>query len=328
MVEKSERAIMAKSYDFSYGIGNLIVNKRNMKKVSLDGSFKLKALRWTSKYGNVTFNQAGIEFPYSGLNEKGVAIEVLLLFEARFNENSNNKKSINESQILQYILDMAENVDEAIELFKKVHIYQMAAGVHYFICDKTKECAVIEYLDGEINIYRGDNLPIKALSNTTYQKALDFYNSGDKPDQTNSSGRSKRRFNDVAKGSISEISDETIIEDSFKILNKVRTNIPNTFEITQWNIVYDLDNSKIYFNGKSGENTKSIDLKKLNFECHRRDNETIDMDFPTSGNINDHLTEYDYRAHKNLVYKLPAFGKLGRWYLSLYPYYYTRCKNY
>ena len=41
-------------------------------------------ISWTSKFGNVTFNQYGKEFPTGGMNENGLVIELMWLNEARY----------------------------------------------------------------------------------------------------------------------------------------------------------------------------------------------------------------------------------------------------
>ncbi|MDF1881593.1 hypothetical protein JHD50_09805, partial [Sulfurimonas sp. MAG313] len=73
---------LAQGYDFYYGHGLIITNKRGIKKVALCELLTkynlydeaLKTPRWTSKYGSITFNQFAREIPTCGINEKGLAI--------------------------------------------------------------------------------------------------------------------------------------------------------------------------------------------------------------------------------------------------------------
>jgi Penicillin V acylase and related amidases len=45
-----------------------------------------KPIEWISKYGSITFNQSGREFPHGGINEKGLVIEQMWLDEAAYPE--------------------------------------------------------------------------------------------------------------------------------------------------------------------------------------------------------------------------------------------------
>jgi choloylglycine hydrolase len=53
------------------GDGTIIVNKRNVSKTALlySDATGCQPVKWTSKYGSITFNQNGREFPFSGINE-------------------------------------------------------------------------------------------------------------------------------------------------------------------------------------------------------------------------------------------------------------------
>ena len=36
-----------------------------------------KPIEWISKYGSISFNQFGAEFPYGGINEEGLVVEIM-----------------------------------------------------------------------------------------------------------------------------------------------------------------------------------------------------------------------------------------------------------
>src|SRR5690606_17640644 len=69
--------IFGKMLDWDEDHGMLIVNKRNMAKqgLTLEGGPYAK---WVSKYGSLTFNQHGREFPMGGVNEAGLVVEVMV----------------------------------------------------------------------------------------------------------------------------------------------------------------------------------------------------------------------------------------------------------
>ena len=57
--------IFGRNFDFPVGMGHIHINYRNVQKVAFLPP-PCNPVKWVSKYGNVTFNQAGREFPYGG----------------------------------------------------------------------------------------------------------------------------------------------------------------------------------------------------------------------------------------------------------------------
>jgi penicillin V acylase-like amidase (Ntn superfamily) len=66
-----DTVLFGNTLDWYFSDGLVMVNKHNVSKTAL--GFPNPA-RWTSKYGSVTINQWGREFPMRGLNEAGLAI--------------------------------------------------------------------------------------------------------------------------------------------------------------------------------------------------------------------------------------------------------------
>ncbi|MEZ4873433.1 MAG: linear amide C-N hydrolase [Bdellovibrionales bacterium] len=132
--ENGSESVMGKSYDWHFSHGYMIVNKRGVEKKSFTIYPKDKQLRWQSQYGSVTFNQYGHEFPLGGLNESGLAIEVLWLSSSQYPDGG-ALPSVNELQWIQYHLDTAGNVREMIENAQRIRISPVIAEVHYLACD-------------------------------------------------------------------------------------------------------------------------------------------------------------------------------------------------
>lgn len=66
-----------RNFDFPAGPGHIHVNLRGAEKSSLATPGE-KPLTWVAKYGSVSFNQNGREFPYGGINEAGLVIEQMM----------------------------------------------------------------------------------------------------------------------------------------------------------------------------------------------------------------------------------------------------------
>ncbi len=57
--------VFSRNYDWEIGNGMLMINKRGMSKTAMLQEDE-KAAKWVSKYGSLTFNQYGREFPTGG----------------------------------------------------------------------------------------------------------------------------------------------------------------------------------------------------------------------------------------------------------------------
>jgi penicillin V acylase-like amidase (Ntn superfamily) len=72
--------MVGKNMDVFYDEGYLFSNQRNLAKTA----FVLppgKPAVWVSQYGSLTFHQSGKEFPVGGMNETGLVVEQMTLWE-------------------------------------------------------------------------------------------------------------------------------------------------------------------------------------------------------------------------------------------------------
>ena len=75
--------VFGRNYDWNVEEALIIANKRGMFKRSyVRAEATGEAAAWRSKYGSVTFNQYGREFPTGGKNEAGLVVETMSLSEA------------------------------------------------------------------------------------------------------------------------------------------------------------------------------------------------------------------------------------------------------
>jgi choloylglycine hydrolase len=84
-LQHGKHLVVGKNFDFHTDIGMVIINKRNVAKTALLSPWENPA-RWVSKYGSITFNQVGREFPFSGINEAGLIVEIMWLDESQYPE--------------------------------------------------------------------------------------------------------------------------------------------------------------------------------------------------------------------------------------------------
>src|SRR5687767_7326686 len=119
-LKNSSEVLFGKNYDWSIGDGMLFVNKRGMSKISSLESEKNVA-KWVSKYGSVTFNQYGWEQPSGGMNENGLAIELMWLDGTKY-PKADGRPAIDVLEWIQYQLDTATNTAEVIRNAESVRI--------------------------------------------------------------------------------------------------------------------------------------------------------------------------------------------------------------
>lgn len=266
ILKSENELVFGRNLDWVSDDGIIIVNQRDQTKTSVVFPPD-KPITWTSKYGSVTFNQFGKDLPFGGMNEKGLVIEIMVA-PAEYSP-TDNRKAVNELQWVQYQLDNAATIEEVIANDNVIRLRMVSQQLHFLVADALGNAAVIEFKDGKMQIFKGDDLPIQVLENDVYSKSLKRYNK-------NEATRFTRATNMV--NSYSQNNDKNIIDYSFSILKEVALS-------AQWSIVYDIHNKKIYFKTKSNQNIKEIDMNSINFSCQQT-TLCYDLKEENTGNIN------------------------------------------
>lgn len=256
--------LMAKNFDWDVPDGLVIVNPRGLAKKALvpEGT---EPVRWTSTYGSVTFNQFGREFPMGGMNEAGLAMEVLWLASTKYPDPA-ERRSIGTLQWVQYCLDTFRSVDDVVASASELAIGG-DAPLHFLACDATSNCAVIEFLEGQVVSRSERTLPLPVLTNDTFNDSLEFLNRtlgyGGEPVEPVGSGSLARfaRAADGAYAARSKAGDDPVA-DAFAILADVAQP-----EQTQWSIVYELANGRVHFSSSGNPKVRTIDLSELDLDC-------------------------------------------------------------
>ena len=141
--------VLGHTLDWNWSKGFLMVNLQGrFKTANLVGGGK--PAKWTSKYGSVTFNQFGPDLPFGGMNEKGLVVETMWLEKTRYPPQE-SYPCVNLLNWVQFQLDNYATVSEVLTNLSELRIKNPIKSVrnHYFICDSTGDCAVIEFLDKE-----------------------------------------------------------------------------------------------------------------------------------------------------------------------------------
>jgi penicillin V acylase-like amidase (Ntn superfamily) len=310
VLEGTQFAMVGRNYDWETGTGMVIVNKRGMSKVALGLNNPMK---WVSKYGSVSFNQYGRGFPCGGMNEAGLVIEVLWLDETQY-PKPDERPMVSTLQWIQYQLDTAATVKEVVASDKRLRIETFSGTrVHFFVAQRSGQVATIEFLGGKLVAHQGAEMPVQALTNSTYARSLLRVDkkrlSADDPPVCDGSSLSRFVCAGTMASQFSRVgAEQGQVDYCFDVLRRVRQG-----SYTKWSIVYDTDNYRIHFKTRKANQLRFVDLKALDL-----DNDTpvltLDLDEDISGDVLGELRPYTYEQNREVfarsLKETPVFSAL------------------
>ena len=101
--------------------------------------------------------------PFDGMNEHGLAVGMAAISHAE-PPHDTDKVTIGEIQVIRLLLDRAKNVEEALELLDDYNIEMVEPPIHYIVADRSRNSAIIEFVDGEMKVLRNDE-PWQVMTN-------------------------------------------------------------------------------------------------------------------------------------------------------------------
>lgn len=296
-IRNSGQPVFGRNYDWMVDVGLVTVNKRDVVKC---GMIPDQTTTWKSRYGSITFNQYGREFPMGGMNEAGLVVEQMWLSETQYPE-PDSRSALNLLQWVQYQLDTAATVAEVLASDREVRIKPLAgAKCHFLVGDRQGNCATIEFLDGKLVSHAGKSLPATVLTNNTYAASIAYLKQhvgfgGTKPIERTPGSLDRfvcaadrlRRYDAGQSGDV--------IDYAFDILEHVAQG-----DATKWSIVYDIANQRIHFRTHAADKRRFINLKTLDFSCET-DVLILDVNQRLAGNVTNELTMYAPERNHALV---------------------------
>jgi hypothetical protein len=126
----------------------------------------MQEIPWSKRVALLATPYATID----GMNECGVAIAQNAVPE-RNTPKDPNKPTLLNSQIIRLVLDHAKDVDEALTLIQQYNVEFVGTRVHFHIADASGDSAVVEYIDGGVNIVRTD-MPWQVSTNYLFSEEI------------------------------------------------------------------------------------------------------------------------------------------------------------
>lgn len=132
-------------------------------------------LRWTSTYSSLVTTIYGLG-TVDGLNEAGLAGHALYLESTDFGPRDATKPAVQAGLWLQYLLDQADTVAEALRLMDGIEVLKVSArgrdaNLHLALEDIGGDSAIIEFAQGRPVIHHGREFTLMT-NDPTYDEQL------------------------------------------------------------------------------------------------------------------------------------------------------------
>lgn len=285
--------ITARSMDWKEDtLTNLWIFPRGVSRSGLAGP---KSVKWDSKYGSVI--ATGYEVSTTdGVNEKGLAANLLWLVESQYPKHDSKKPAIAISLWAQYILDNFASVKEAVEALKKepfivvtdsVPGQKRLATLHLSMSDATGDSAIVEYIDGKQVIHHSKEYQVMTNS-PTFEKQLalaEYWKGIGGTVMLPGTNRSADRFVRASfyVNAIPKTKDPVIsLASTFGVIRNVSVpygiSTPGEPNIssTRWRTVVDHSRKLYFFESALTPNTFWVDLKDIDFS--EKNGKTMKLD--------------------------------------------------
>jgi penicillin V acylase-like amidase (Ntn superfamily) len=134
-------------------------------------------LRWTSRYASLVTTIYGIG-TVDGLNEAGLAGHGLYLEATDFGPRDPAKAAVQAGVWLQYLLDQAATVAEAVALMDGIDLLKITvrghdANIHLALEDRDGDSAIIEFVGGRPVVHHGRQFTLMT-NDPTYDEQLEL----------------------------------------------------------------------------------------------------------------------------------------------------------
>jgi choloylglycine hydrolase len=282
VLQTEEGLYFATNFDNSFRPGLLFINGRGVRKKGIEPGTTGRTAEWTAKYGSVTICTAGIQLPWSGMNEAGLVLSTMIVSGTRA-PAADERPPLLSPLWMQYMLDTCATVEELVAACAEVRIDNVTD--HYLVCDRSGATLVLEFLGGEMVCHGAEEALLPVLTNTPYLDCLRSYESGmaQDPGELNT----LHRFLRLAERIETFEESEDPVGYAFDSLASVATSG------TRWSQVYDIDRGVMSYRSDRNAAIRSIDLRRIDFATAPAV-QMLDAHAELEGDLLAHFQPYDH----------------------------------
>jgi len=283
--------------------GLVIINKRNIAKESRTwkelatgkkgGSL---SFRWTSRFGSVTLNPFGREFPDGGMNEAGLLVQEMSLADTQF-PPTQGRRTLFMMLWMQYVLDCFETVEQVIQSASDVALDGW--GWHFFAADRHGGHASIAFLDGRLVVHSGQNMQFPLLCNSAYARELEGLRTyrdfgGAQPIDVTDSEISRFVRGAYLLKHYAPSHVQSPVDYGFRILECI------ALSNNKWRYVFDWSNRTLYYRTAVNRNVRSLSLDEVDFSGDSPP-QMVNMDIGKGGSVIAHMKDYSRAVNEDFV---------------------------
>ncbi|MFC7679056.1 carcinine hydrolase/isopenicillin-N N-acyltransferase family protein [Paenibacillus sp. GCM10028914] len=306
---------LGKNQDIPYDGAYVFTNLRNIAKRAMVMPPE-QPVEWCSLYGSVTVSQVGKEMPNGGMNEAGLVVEQTTLWQSSYPEDK-TLLAIGELPWIQLMLDTCASVQEVIETASSVRIIDPMSRLHYIVCDRLGDCAIVEFLNGQMNVYRGETLPVAIIANTAYAQAIKDLEDPEESWRENYDDYSRNSMERFIKAAASvarpfPVGVEEQIDYMFEALRAAQR------EDTIYSLVYDVDRKEVHFLTNRHQQRTIICFEELDFSLDS-DAKVLDLQQSDGGYCNERFEVYTANINRKVVesfFNNPVFTEAFGWTIT------------
>ncbi|MFC1683331.1 hypothetical protein ACFL0G_03905 [Candidatus Zixiibacteriota bacterium] len=240
---------------------------------------------WISRYGSVTFNVFGRDLPDGGMNEAGLYIWEMSE-DADYPKNDGMPK-LNQMHWMQYILDNFSTMEEAIQCASEIEIDGW--GWHFFVGDANGNTAAIAFIDGNVVVNKGEDMPVPGLFNTPYDRELEllkYYKGFGGFYEPDLSDHRVPRFVKTAVMTRDYQLARNIVDYGFDMLDTLRV-----YDVPEWSVLFDVRRRNVYFKTRINPEIKNFSMDEIEFS-NNSPVLILNMDVTEGGDVIDDFHPY------------------------------------
>ncbi len=256
---------------------------------------------WISRYGSVSFNTFAKDFPDGGMNEAGIYVwEMGLSHSEIVYPKDPSLPKLNQMHWMQYILDTAASLDEALACAREFEIDGW--GWHFFLGDGEGNCAVIDFVDGRVVVHRGEQMPVPGLFNARYAREISqsrFFKGFGGQYEPVLTDKLVPRY--VKTGVMLKQYDgrEDALEYSYKILDHLFVS-----EVADWSVVFDVRGRRVHFKTSRNRSIKQFSLDGLDFS-NAGPVQILAIDIAEGGDVGEQFQAYSHEKMADFIRTIP-----------------------